>query len=184
MPKLTAAQRAYIKKRSKYHEPGAEELDDELNIVPFLDIVVNLVMFLLMITMSVAFYSQVDASLPTFGGRGPANSEPRESLNLNVTVTAEGVIVAASGGKLAPGCQTTGSGRVITVPRQGNNYDWAGLTRCVERVKSEFEDETKVTISADPLIEYQYLLYTMDALRENGDGDELFPDVQLSAGVR
>ena len=89
--KLTTQQRQYIRKRSKYEEPGPDELDEELNIVPFLDIVVNLIMFLLIITSTIAFYAQVEASLPTYsrGGVGRRSTEG-ESLNLNVTVTEEG----------------------------------------------------------------------------------------------
>ena len=135
--KLTAAQRQYIRKRSKYEEPGPDELDEELNIVPFLDIVVNLIMFLLIITSTIAFYAQVEASLPTYsrGGVGRRSTEG-ESLNLNVTVTEEGVIVSGSGGKLAPGCTQTQPGRVITVPLQGNEYDWPALRACAERSAS------------------------------------------------
>jgi len=185
MAKLTPAQRAYIRKRSKYIEPGPDETDAELNIVPFLDIVVNLVMFLLMITMSVAFFSQIEASLPSYsaGGVGSQGSD-EESLNLTITVVEQGVIVAAAGGKLAPGCETTGSGNVITVPRQGTGYDWAALTACAEKIKREYQDENKVTVSADPLVTYRDLIAAMDAVRQNADEEILFDEVQLSAGVR
>ena len=106
MAKLSPSQRAYIRKRSKYEEPGPDELDEELNIVPFLDIVINLIMFLLMITSSIAFYTQVEASLPSFSRGGVGSRAANENaLNLNVTVTENGVIVAGSGGKLAPGCR-------------------------------------------------------------------------------
>ena len=185
MPKFTPQQRAYIKKRAKYHEPGPDEVDAELNIVPFLDIVVNLVMFLLMMTSSIAFYSQILASLPSYsrGGVGRRASD-EESLNLNITVVENGVIVAASNGKLAPGCEETATGRVVTVPKDSSGYDWAGLTNCVQRIKSHYEEERQVTVSADPTVEYQYLVAAMDAVRETDDQEELFPDVLLSAGVR
>ena len=183
--KLTTQQRQYIRKRSKYEEPGPDELDEELNIVPFLDIVVNLIMFLLIITSTIAFYAQVEASLPTYsrGGVGRRSTEG-ESLNLNVTVTQEGVIVSGSGGKLAPGCTQTQPGRVITVPLQGSEYDWPALRACAERVKQEFPDEYKVTVSADLLVEYRHLIRAMDAIRESDDEEELFSEVLLSAGVR
>ena len=47
MAKLTPQQRAYIRRRTKVHDPDPSEIAGELNIVPFLDIVVNLIMFLL-----------------------------------------------------------------------------------------------------------------------------------------
>jgi len=184
MAQFSPHQRAYIRKRSKYEEPGPEETDDELNIVPFLDIVVNLIMFLLMITSSIAFYSQLEASLPTYssGGVGRrASDEPQ--LNLSVFVTTNGITVTGSGGKLAPGCATTSTGDVMTVPKRGGTYDWSGLRECVATVKQEFPNETRVTVSADNLVEYQDLVSAMDAVREK-EGEELFPEVLISAGVR
>ena len=184
MADFSPQQRAFIRKRSKFHEPGPDELDEELNIIPFLDIVVNLIMFLLMITSSIAFYSQVEASLPTYssGGVGRrANDEP--TLNLSVFVTTNGITVTGSGGKLAPGCQNTSTGEIITVPKRRNDYDWEGLRECVARVKEEFPDEKRVTVSADNLVVYQDLISAMDAVRHK-DGEELFPEVLISAGVR
>lgn len=43
--------------------------------------------------------------------------------------------------------------------------------------------EAQVTLSADPLIEYQDVIRAMDALHEQ-DGRSLFPAVLFSAGVR
>lgn len=185
MAKLTGAQRQYIRKKTKVEELDPSEMAGELNIIPFLDIVVNLIMFLLMTTSSVLAVVQIETQLPSYkrgvGGRASAPQEP--SLNLNVTVTENGVIVTGSGGKLAPGCTTTASGRVLTVPKKGKDYDWAALTSCAAQVKSEFPDETQVIVSADPLIEFETVVLAMDALRAQDD-KELFPQVLLSGGVR
>ena len=64
MPKLTSQQRAHIRRRSKYHEPDPSELAGELNIVPFLDIVVNLIMFLLATSEAVLAIIKIEAQLP------------------------------------------------------------------------------------------------------------------------
>jgi len=182
--KLTANQRRYLRKHGTREPLGAAELSDELNIVPYLDIVVNLIMFLLMVISSVAFFTQVNASLPTLGRGGGGVGAETPQLNLNVTLAQRGIIVAGASGKLAPGCDTTQSGAdAITVVRRGNTYDWAALTACIAKVKREFPDETKVTVSADPLVTFQDLLSAMDAVRTNGT-DEMFTDVVISAGVR
>jgi biopolymer transport protein TolR len=185
MPKLTSTQRAYIRRRSKYHEPDPSETSSELNIVPFLDIVVNLIMFLLATSEAVLSIIQIEAQLPQLSGGGKSNNTREPGLNLNVTLTEAGVIVTGSGGKLAPGCQDTASGRVITVAKKNNEYDWAGLTECVAKIKAvpQFSDETEVIIGADPMIQYEHVVAAMDAVR--GDKkNELFPQVLLSAGVR
>lgn len=184
MPQLTPQQRQYIRKRAKFEEPDPSEVAGELNIVPYLDITVNLIMFLLMLVSTIAFFAQVSARLPEYGTGGVGSrASDKPKLNLNLTIVGDGVIVAGSGGKLAPGCENTATGRVVTVPKRGNDYDWSALTDCVARVKKQFPDETQVTVSADPLIQFQYVLNAMDAVRSKGD-EELFPDVLLSAGVR
>ena len=47
---LSPRQKAYIRKKSKVHDLDPSEASGELNIVPFLDIVVNIIMFLLTLT--------------------------------------------------------------------------------------------------------------------------------------
>jgi biopolymer transport protein ExbD len=185
MANLTPTQRAYIRRRTKVHEPDPSEIAGELNIVPFLDIVVNLIMFLLATSEAVLAIAQIEAQLPQLGGGRSTGAAKEPGLNLNVTVTDNGVIVTGSGGKLAPGCQDVATGRVLTVPKKGNDYDWAGLTECVSRIKGvpQFADEHEVIIGADPMIQYEHVVAAMDALRTDGKQD-LFPDVLLSAGVR
>ena len=185
MANLTSTQRAYIRRRSKYHEPDPSELATELNIIPFLDIVVNLIMFLLATSEAVLAIIQIEAQLPQLSGGGKSANNKEPGLNLNVTLTEAGVIVTGSGGKLAPGCQDTASGRVITVAKKDGKYDWTGLTECVAKIKAvpQFSDEDEVIIGADPMIQYEHVVAAMDAVRGN-DKNELFPQVLLSAGVR
>ena len=185
MAKLTPQQRAYVRKRTKHSDPDPSEIAGELNIVPFLDIVVNIIIFLLATVQAVLAVAQLDAQLPALGRRVGRTQldDAGSTLNLSVTITSAGVIVSGSGGKLAPGCEQTQSGRVITVANRGGEYDWAGLTQCAARVHSEFPDERKVIVSADPEVEFQHLVGAMDALRVDGT-EELFPEVLLSAGVR
>jgi len=196
---LTPFQRAYIRKRTKHEELDPSETSGELNIIPFLDIVMNIIMFLLATTQVVLAMAQITAALPQLGGHGGGGAQ--NGLNLSVTIVNDGVIVAGSGGKLAPGCGTTASGAVLTIPKRllavadpntpnvrpipRLDYDWQALTDCVARVKAvpEFSDETQVIIGADPQVPYEALVFAMDALRAKG-AEPLFPDIMLSAGVR
>src|ERR1700754_610 len=140
MPKFTAKQRAYIRKRSKDPNLDPSEMVGELNIVPFLDIVVNLIMFLLATTEAVLLISQIESDLPKIARGRSKEQDVATPLNLNVTVTDGGVIISGSGGKLAPGCTGIEQGRALTVPKKANAYDWPGLTECVARVKQQFKD--------------------------------------------
>jgi biopolymer transport protein TolR len=184
--KLSPRQRSYIRKRAHAGELDASEVVGELNIIPFLDIVVNLIMFLLATSEYVLLISQVPSDLPHIArGRSKSSEDVATPLNLNVTVTDAGVLVSGSGGKLAPGCTSidpTGS-RSMTVPRKAKDYDWAGLTECVVKIKAQFGDEDTVTVSADPQIEYEHVVAAMDAVR-NKAKQQLFPNVMVSVGIR
>jgi biopolymer transport protein TolR len=182
MPKFSPRQRAYIRKRSKDVNVDPSEMVGELNIVPFLDIVMNLIMFLLATTEAVLLISQIESDLPKIA-RGRSKGDVQTPLNLNVTVTDGGVIVSGSGGKLARGCTGIDTGRDLTVPKKGTAYDWTGLTECVVRVKQQYASEHSVTVSADPQVQYEFVVAAMDAVRNRGK-DPLFPDVMISVGVR
>lgn len=181
--KLTARQRIYVRKRTRTVDLDPSETVGELNIIPFLDIVVNLIMFLLITTEAVLLISQIESDLPKITrGRGKKSSI-ETPLNLNVVVTDNGIIVSGSGGKLAPGCEAVSSGGDVTVARKGDTYDWPALTECVTRVKQKFADEDTVTVSADQQIAYEHVVAAMDAVRSKGR-DELFPHVLISVGLR
>lgn len=184
MAKLTPQQRAFVRKRTTVHEPDPSEAMGELNIVPFLDIVVNLIIFLLATAQFVLAVAEIEAQLPSLGRRvGSTMNEPTSTLNLSVTITRNGIIVGAEGGFMAQGCQTTADRGGIAVPVRNGRYDWPALTQCARRIKTQFPEERKVIVSADPEIEFEHLIGAMDALRVHGT-DELFPEVLLSAGVR
>jgi biopolymer transport protein TolR len=184
--KFTSRQLSYIRKRAKAGDLDPSEIVGELNIIPFLDIVVNLIMFLLATSEFVLLISQIQSDLPQISrGRSKSSNDVTTPLNLNVTVTEAGVLVSGAGGKLAPGCTTIdpAGSRAITVTRKGKDYDWPGLAECAAKIKSQFESEDTVTVSADPQIQYEYVVAAMDAFRGTGD-QELFPKVMVSVGVR
>jgi biopolymer transport protein TolR len=143
-----------------------ETATGELNIVPFLDIVTNLMLFLLATTAAVATVSEVRADLPTFG-----REHRGETLSLSVTLTDRGAVMATS------------QGIVCTTPRTHDGYDFAALTQCASTLHAAHPSETDVIVSADPDVPYASLVGAMDALRSNGE-TLLFPDVRISAGVR
>lgn len=187
---LTPAQRAHIRRRSR---PSAEDpLDDELNIVPFLDIVINLIMFLLMVTTSIASFTQVSATLPTYDPNPRPGGGPRH-FNLSVLLAEDGVRVTSSLGHLAPGCDTIASESTVTVAASLGHQDWSALNDCLaqaqqlaDRHNLEYRGpsgDARITISAEPLVAYQDVIATMDAARSR-NGEPLFRDLRLSAGVR
>jgi biopolymer transport protein TolR len=181
---LTPVQRRWLRKTTKYTELDPSEAQGELNIVPLLDVIMNLIVFMMATMATVFAFMMIQTEMPTLrSGIGSRSQIQQNTLNLNVTITAEGAIVTGSGAKLAIGCESVGEGRVITVPLKDGEYDWPGLTECLAKVKDRFPDEDQVIISADPLIHYEHVVAAMDACRAKETTD-LFPNVILSAGVR
>jgi biopolymer transport protein ExbD len=172
--KLSAQQRSKIRRLSAPKEHAPDEAGGELNIVPFLDIITNVLMFVLA-TISVTFTATIDTFPPRAGGGRPPD---KPTLGLTVLVVPDGFSMKARGGNVAPGCQDTGPG--IAIPKKDGDYDYEGLKACAQKLKAaavEFKDEMGVTISANPQIPYQVVISTMDAVRKNGDGEDMFPEV-------
>jgi len=183
MERLSAQQRSKIRRLSEPKELAPDEEGGELNIVPFLDIITNVLMFVLA-TVSVTFTATLDTFPPRAGGAG-ARAPTTPTLGLTVILVNEGFSVKARGGNVAPGCNDVGPG--LAVPKgqiDGKpDYDYPQLNACVKKLKNaseEFKGETTVTISASPNIPYQAIISTMDAVRKNDDnGEDLFPDVNF-----
>lgn len=182
MAHLSAAQRARIRRLSQPRELAPDEEGGELNIVPFLDIVMNILIFVLA-TVAVTFTTTIETTPPAASGRAPL--EPKETLSMTVLIVSEGFGVKAAGGNVAAGCQGHGAG--LAVPKKGGRYDLAGLTQCAETLKGmkeSFQDETQVFLSANNDIEYGLVIQVMDALRKAKDGKDLFPSVNFSTIVK
>src|SRR5579859_2940427 len=129
--KLSAQQRSKIRRLSEPRELAPDEEGGELNIVPFLDIITNVLMFVLA-TVSVTFTATIDTFPPKAGGGG-ARAPTTPTLGLTVLVVNEGFSVKARGGNVAPGCNDTGPG--LAVGKANNDYDYATLNACVKKLK-------------------------------------------------
>lgn len=172
--------RLRAKMRKLVDEYEDEEMENgELNLVPYLDIVTNVIMFLMMTTTTAAALSNINVSAPTTGavGGAAADSQPKHDLNLTVQISDKGFTIAASGAVLK-----NEQGDVPTIPKSGTNYNYAALTKKMRDIKESYADETKVIINANPDITYENVVAAMDAIRSDGP-KALFPDVLLSAGV-
>ncbi|MBK6694296.1 MAG: biopolymer transporter ExbD [Myxococcales bacterium] len=181
--RLSAAQRSKVRRLSQQKELAPDEEGGELNIVPFLDIIMNVLMFVLA-TVSVTFTATIDTNPPRAGGTG-ARAPTTPTLGLTILVVPDGFSLKARGGNVAAGCNDAGPGLAVgkaTVDGKVD-YDFASLTKCVKKLKNlspDFKDEVSVTISANPNIPYQVVISTIDAVRKDDEsGEELFPDVNF-----
>ena len=172
---LTAQQRGKIRRLSQPRELAPDEEGGELNIIPFLDIIVNILIFVLA-TIAVTFTSSIETTPPS--GKGGIRGEIQsEALNLTVFIVPDGFSLKASGGNIAPGC--TGVGPGIAIPRASGKYDYRLLSECAAKLKEKFEDEDQAYITANPGTEYQILINVIDALRTSPRGVELFNNINF-----
>jgi biopolymer transport protein TolR len=179
-PPLSAAQRSRIRRLSQPHEPGPGEEAGEIALIPYLDIITNIMMFVLA-SISVSFVASIDTTPPAIGGGKVRVDASTKSLNLAAIIVTQGITLKTSGGNIATGCEGVGSG--VTVPKSGEDYDLKGLTACAKRLKNAnvaFKEETQVTITASSNIDYKTVIDVMDALRNDGE-EELFPEVHFGA---
>src|SRR5262245_63638815 len=105
---LSAAQRSRIRRLSQPKEPEVGEEAGELNIVPYLDIIMNILMFVL-VSVSVIFIATIDTTPPAIGGSKRPDVTSK-ALNLSAFVTAGGVSLKTTSGNIATGCQGVGPG--------------------------------------------------------------------------
>jgi biopolymer transport protein TolR len=176
---MTRSQVRAATRRMRDHVEEIEEEAGELNLVPYMDIVTNIIIFLLASVVNQVALGNINVSSPTIqAGGGSASDEPppeKPPLNLTITVGASGYVIAASGGVLPP------------IPKMGNGqYDYKTLTTKLREIKSNPDnaDETKATFNADANIPYDIVIATLDAMRQAEDGKILFPDVNFAAGIQ
>jgi len=176
---LSAAQRSKIRRLSQPKELAPDEEGGELNIIPFLDIIVNILIFVLA-TVAVTFTASIETTPPASRSSGVRSDMPSEALNLTVLIVNEGFSLKASGGNVAPGCQGVGPG--IAIPKRDGRYDYAALTACAERLKKaseDFKNETQFYVSANPATDYQTIINVVDAMRTASNVEPLFPNVNF-----
>jgi biopolymer transport protein TolR len=158
------------------HRGNLESIGHELNLVPYLDIMVNLVLFMLVTITSFLSFTMLNASIPLLApdtGQA-AETMKKEELLLMVRVTKEGFLVD-------PNIQGGRKMNAQHIAKQGGQFNFDVLRKIAGEVKAPFPNETRVLIAAEPGIIYDDIIRTMDSLRETVPGrEDLFPDVTLS----
>src|SRR5512145_1121546 len=97
---LSAAQRGRIRRLSQPKELSPDEEGGELNVVPFLDIITNIMIFVLA-TVAVTFTATITTTPPASKGSGVRKDIESTALNLTVIIVNEGFSIKAAGGNVA-----------------------------------------------------------------------------------
>jgi biopolymer transport protein ExbD len=179
----------------KLREHGEELIEEtgELNLVPYLDIVMNIIMFLLATVTFQASLSSININLPTSTATLASTTvSPKPELNLTVSITDKGFSLVTSAAVLYRGFVMSEQGvqqnsnELPTIPLGADGkHDQAELTRLLTQIKTVYPAEERAIITATPQIPYELVISTMDAMRQTAGAEPkaLFPGVLLGAGV-
>ena len=173
----------YSKRKLRVRE---DEEAGELNIVPYLDILMNLIMFMLLSITGLSAFGILNVNAPNYGGQTTtvADDADKPKLLLSVLISKQGFYVAATGGVLGQQPSTDPAQKAPTIPKKPDGtYDYTALTQQMVNIKKEFPSESKVIVGAEGDIPYEVLVGTMDAIRETPGKERqiLFSDVTLGA---
>lgn len=161
----------------------------DLNLTPVMNLMVVLIPLLLTSAQFIKI-GVIDLNLPpAVGARGMVKDAPKEAekkLDLAITITDQGFIISSSLAILKGDAK---GGPSITKMESGE-YNYQELSRQLFEIKRKaigtFSDNDKIVIQAEPEVNYQILVSTMDAARSIVVDERLyslFPDVSLAAGV-
>ena len=173
---------------SKKAKHGYEDV--HLNIAPMMNLMVVLIPLLLTSAEFVKL-GVIELNLPptASGPEGQKLAElPQEDirkLDLTVTITDRGFFISSSLAVLSG--EKEGE---PTIPLDTTGYDFQSLSARLYEIKQKagnrFPDIEHIIIMAEPDIDYQTIISTMDASRSiiiNEQQENLFPIVSLSAGI-
>jgi len=142
---------------------GKKSLDAELNLIPFIDLLIVNICFLLI----TAVWTQMARIKVSQKGKGQAaekrqDTPPELRVKVVVLVGDEGYTITAGGERLV-------------VPKLGAIYDTAKLSKHLRDIKARLPKKDDITVAAEDGIRYKYLIRAMDvALAQH------FSEIQVS----
>ena len=144
---------------------GKKSIDHEIPLVPFIDLLLCCVMFLL-VTAVWNQLAQLEANQQIPGNPNPSDPPPDPGIQLYLQITGTGYAITSSAGER------------IDIPKNGEVYDMDALrTRLEERRASEPNRHDLIVAPEDGVM-YEDVIAAMDMAIAQG-----FTDVSLSDGA-
>lgn len=150
------------------------EVNAEINITAFMNLMVVLVPFLL-ITAVFSQMSILQLNLPAGAPTLEQDEQDKPPIVLEVLIYKDRLEVV-----------DRQSGPLKIIPNNNGNYDYETLVTTLKAVKNRFPDITSITLLLQSNTPYDVLVQTMDAVRvttQMQDGEavqvELFPDISI-----
>jgi biopolymer transport protein ExbD len=152
----------------------ADEAEEsgELNLVPYLDIITTLVIFLVFTFQVVIEFRLIDLLPPAYSKNARNAGDTQQEKETTLTL-----IITDAGYRLVTNKVELGTAEVLKKP--DGTYDNERLTQELHKVKQDLGLSESLILTATDKTEYKVVVAAMDAARMF-EGDLLFPDVLLA----
>lgn len=145
--------------------------EGEINLVPYLDIMVNLIMFMLVVTAYIVDLREAPVLPPAYN-RGGGESAEQEAF-VSVSISTAGSFAVLLSNNEVP----------LELPSENGKYPYGALTRRLRELRSNTELSDNLVVVPDLTVPYSVVVSTMDAVRRDEKGP-LFPGVTLATAVQ
>jgi biopolymer transport protein ExbD len=175
-------------------ERGRRNVDEkfpEPDILPLMNVILMLILAL--ITMSallpLGFLSSEAQKLAKGGGVATPTSEEKKPLNLIVFITDSGFNLSVRGAvSMGAPDPSNPSRKLPLIPKISATdgtlvYDYQALELKLIEIKKLDPTEEAMTLTADPEVQFDSVIQTMDASRFDLEKRPLFPRVSFAAGI-
>jgi biopolymer transport protein TolR len=147
--------------------------EQDLNLVPYLDIMVNLIMFMLTVTAYLVELREAPVLVPAYTTGSGAGSTEKQKPYLTVAISTRSFAILGSTDEIP----------ADELPKDGDSYPIGRLTEKLREYKSQYELGETLILTADGSVPYTILVATMDAARSDDRGP-LFPGITLAQAVQ
>lgn len=140
-----------------------KKVDEDVNIIPIMNIFLILIPFLLLFTAFIKL-AILEISLPSLGKGGKSQQEQNKEVVLIILAIKEtGFQLKSPGFKFDP------------INKNNDNYNYNVLDKQLKQIKDQHATAEDIIISPEGKVKYDIIIKTMDQCRERG-----FPNVSLA----
>lgn len=144
---------------------GKKAVDSEIPLVPFIDLLLCCVMFLL-VTAVWNQLARIDANQQQPGQQAPDQPPPEEKIKVVLHVKQSGYVISSTAGDR------------IEVPKNGDAYDQEALREKLQERKRLEPNRKDLVVAPEDGVMYADVITAMDLVVGEG-----FPDMSLSDGA-
>jgi len=144
---------------------GKKSVDSEIPLVPFIDLLLCCVMFLL-VTAVWNQLARLDANQQQPGQQAPNEPPPEEKIKVVLQVKSTGYVIASTAGDR------------VEVPKVGDKYDTEVLREKLQERKRLEPNRRDMTVAPEDGVFYEDVVAAMDTVVGEG-----FPEMSLSDGA-